>query len=70
MPPPRPPVWPPVTVNPCSVRFPEPVTIRMRKLVPFPAMVVWKPFKMIRLVITGSPLPPDMGFVLLAAVRA
>ena len=27
----------------------------------FPAIVVWKPFKVIRLVITGSPVAPSMG---------
>ena len=68
MPPPGPEVFPPVMVRPCNVSFPEPVTSRMRKVLLFPAIVVWKPFRVIRLVIAGSPVSPSMAFGLLAAV--
>src|SRR5208337_4180665 len=69
MPPPGPGVLPPVMVRPCNIRFPVPVTRKMRKVLLFPAIVVWKPFKVILLAITGSPLAPVMGFELLAVVR-
>jgi hypothetical protein len=62
-------MFPPVMVRPCRVRFPGAVTSKMRKVLLFPAIVVWKPFRVIRLVITGSPVAPSMGSVLLAAVR-
>ena len=70
MPPPGAPVFPPVMVRPCSVRFPVLVTRKMRKVLSFPAIVVRKPFTMIGLVITGRPLAPSMGSELLAVVSA
>ena len=69
MPPPGAAAFPPVMVSPRRVRFPGAVTSRMRKVLLFPAIVVWKPFRVIRLVITGSPVAPSMGSVLLAVVR-
>ncbi len=68
MPPPMPVVFPPVIVKPCTVRFPVPPTSRTRKLLSFPAIVVAEPFRVIGLVMTGSPLLPSVGLVLLAAV--
>ena len=35
----------------------------------FPAIVVRKPFSVIRLVMAGSPVSPSMAFGLLAVVR-
>ena len=69
MPPPGPDVFPPVMVRPFSVSFPELVTRRMRKVLLFPAIVVRKPFRVIRLVMAGSPVSPSMAFGLLAVVR-
>ena len=63
-------VLPPVRVRPCNVRFPVLATMKIRKVLSFPAMVVRDPLMVIRLVISGSPLLPSMGTVLLAEVRA
>ena len=63
-------VLPPVRVRPCNVRFPVLATKKIRKVLSFPAMVVRNPLMVIRLVISGSPLLPSMGTVLLAEVRA
>ena len=69
MPPPGPGVFPPVMVRPLSVSLPELVTMRMRKVLLFPAIVVRNPFRVTRLVIAGSPVSPSMAFGLAAVVR-